>query len=94
MMPEGKAFVLASASARAEVPSAKIALSYAQQDWIDEQHDLIRKAMFSPLGEERCFGFCRAGCAPSFRADTLFLNPSLFRGTNIAQNSASHPERY
>ena len=49
-MPEDKAFVLASSKERGGVPSER-SVSFAQQDWIDDQQDLIRKAVFE---QRRC----------------------------------------
>jgi hypothetical protein len=45
-MPVGVAVVLASSHARAGVPSAKMRFPRAEQHWIDEQYDLVRKAVF------------------------------------------------
>ena len=46
------------------------ALSFAQQDWIDEQHDLIRKPVFEPY---RCQ--CRAAPDDQVRPKALERAP-------------------
>ena len=61
MMPDGMACVLTSSNERAGVPCA--ALSRAQQDRIDGQHNFIRKPM---LKQRRC----QRGAAPEDKVRT------------------------
>jgi hypothetical protein len=44
--PEDTAFVLVSASPLGGGPVRKETFPFAQQDWIDEQQDLVRKPVF------------------------------------------------
>jgi hypothetical protein len=46
MMPDGMAFMLTSSNERGGGSLPKEMLPSAQQDWIDDQHDVIRKPMF------------------------------------------------
>ena len=52
-MPEDKAFVLASSKRAWRSSLRKEAFPFAQQDWIDEQQDLIRKAVFEQRRSQR-----------------------------------------
>jgi hypothetical protein len=48
--PEETGFVQVSASSRAGVPSGKKRFPFAQEDWVDEKQNLIRKPVLEHIG--------------------------------------------
>jgi len=81
MTPEDKAFVLAGSNARGRSSLCENALPFAQQDWIHDQHDFIRKPVF----EQRR---CERGAAPEDKVRAILRLNVANALDNVRPNNA------